>query len=203
MEGWELIEYYPKYFPPSEARNDCVGRMKEGFSGYEVDTSIWFDTDHVLPYDVIVKLLSHDLPIVSGVYYLKRPPFFPIVYRKKKQCGDTGFWLASPYVNYPDELFEADYIGMGCVRIDREVFLDLKVPYFEYRGHSLEEEGEEDYSYLQRHGIRNNTEEFVFWDQVRERWKIMVDPSIQLLHFGKRKVGKEEYEYNKQMGVFG
>lgn len=198
MEGYELVEYYSKRFPPSESRNECVGRMKEGFRGFKPDISIWLDIDHILPYDVLVKLLEHDLPIVSGIYYLKDYPHYPIVYRKTTYCEDTGFSLALPVLDYGEELFEVDYAGMGCVRIDRGVFEELKPPYFEYREHSKYEE--EDVEFLIRHGIKDNSEEFAFWDQVKE--KIMVDPSIKIGHFGRKIVGEEEFNYCKTTGAF-
>ena len=188
----ELVEYFPNYYPLSEARNDCVGKMKDGFNGFFADTSIWLDVDHELPFESLYKLLSHKEPIISAIYYLKKSPYYPIIYKKWKDIYES-------YINYPDTLFEVDQVGAGCVKIDREVFIDLKPPYFKYRIHSKQEEriSPELLEYKIKHHICDNTEEFHFWDQVKSLgYKIMVDPSIQILHQAEVWVGQKEYKGN-------
>jgi hypothetical protein len=204
MDGYDLVEFFPTVFPPGESRNYCAGKMIEGFKGFLPDISIWLDIDHEIPYDTLVRLLTPDYPIVSGIYYLKQYPHYPIVYKRWKYAEDTDFWLYESIVDYPvDGLFQVDSVGMGCVRIDRDVFLALKKPYFYYRSHSVFERNKKELDFKVRHGIKDNTEELVFFEQATDKgFSIMVDPGIQLKHAQTRWVGQEEFNYTKQMGVF-
>ena len=196
---FELVEDFPNYTPNMAAnRNICAGKVIEGVYGFRPDISIWLDIDHQLPYDVLVRLLSNENPVVSGMYFGKNPPYYPIVYEKYKYDRGLKFWLYKSMFDYDQiDPFEADMVGMGCVRIDREVFLKLKPPYFRYQPHSLLENMKE-LEFLIRHGVENNTEEPKFWEQVREKgYKIIVDPKIQLGHIGKLIVNNEHWLYNK------
>lgn len=204
-EGYELAEFVVKLFPTSESRNYCVGKMKEGFTHYSPDISIWLDVDHEIPHDTLVRLIKPDKPIVSGIYYLKTHPYQPIVFRRGDYCEDTNFYLVDPIVDYPDrQMFKADAVGMGCVRIDKEVFDALEPPYFEYRPHSKHELHASELDFKIRHHIRDNTEELAFWEQVKEKgFEIWVDPELQLIHLGSKKVSKQDYNYSLMSGVFG
>ena len=134
IKGFELVEFFPAFTPNMAAtRNFCVGKVIEGFKGgFVPDVSIWLDIDHELSVDVLVRLLKHDEPIVSGMYYLKSPPYYPIVYNREKYDSETNLWTYKTILEYPfDKMFIADMVGMGCVKIDREVFTKLNAPYFQ------------------------------------------------------------------------
>ena len=200
MDGFELVEYFPAFTPNMAAtRNWCVGKMIDGFEGgFLPDVSIWLDIDHELPYDVLVRLLEHTEPVVSGMYYLKAPPYYPIVYEREEYDSVKNFWTYKSILDFPQvDLFEADMVGMGCVKIDREVFLGMTAPYFKYQEHSWKE-NTKNLEFLIKHGINNNTEEPYFWEQVLARgYAIMVDPKIQLGHVGKFIVREEHWLFNK------
>lgn len=188
MTGYELVEYFPRFSPNIGAmRSLCAGYMVEGFKKYAPDIAIFLDIDHVLPYDVLVRLLTPDLPIVCGMYYLKGKPYHPVIYKEGPYDAAVKHHLAIPMYDYPThEMFEVFNTGMGCTRIDREVFLKLKPPYFYYRRHSMFETTDM-LDFFIRYEIDNNTEDFPFWEQVRKvGYKIMVDPKIQLGHIGQQ-----------------
>ena len=56
--------------PFDNARNAaCQQALDGGFSNL-----MFLDDDTIPPHDVIPRLLAHNLPIVSGVYYRRSPP---------------------------------------------------------------------------------------------------------------------------------
>lgn len=61
---------------PSVARNrnEVVAKHLRG------EWVCFFDDDQVIPGDTLMKLLSHDLPIVGALYSTKRPPFYPLAF---------------------------------------------------------------------------------------------------------------------------
>ena len=204
-EGFELVEYFPRFSPNIGAmRSLCAGYMVEGFKAYKADIAIFLDIDHVLPHDILVRLLSHDLPIVCGMYYLKGKPFHPVIYKKGPYDAAKKYHLAIPMYDHPmHELFEVFNTGMGCARIDREVFLKLKPPYFYYRKHSMYESVDM-LDFFIRYEIDNNTEDFPFWEQVRDvGYKIMVDPEIQLGHIGQQIYEQKHWLHYKTMHKLG
>ena len=202
MKGYELIEYYPQFSPNIGAvRNLCVGRVIEGFENYKPDISIWLDIDHELPYDVLVRLLEPDLPIVCGMYFLKTPPHRPVIFKKVAFDHALGYWVYSEMEEYDrGNMFEVENTGMGCARIDKEVLLSLKAPYFYYREHSRMENIRH-LEFAIKHRVDNNTEDFPFWEQVTNNgYKIMVDPKIQCGHIGTYVYKEEHWLYNKAIG---
>ena len=205
MVNHELVEFFPKFTPNVAAlRSLCAGYMVDGFKDYTADTSIWLDIDQTLPHDILVKLLSHKEPVVLGMYFLKGTPFSPVVYRRAYYDRVKKVWINKPVVDYPQkELFEVDNAGMGCAKIDREVFLKLKPPYFHYRQHSMLESTEHA-AMMVKHKIENNTEDFPFWDQVKEvGYKIWVDPTIKIGHIGQMIFSEANWLYHKVTNKLG
>ena len=203
IDGFELAEFFPAFSPNMAAmRNLCVGKVLDGFDGMKPDVSIWLDIDHEVPYDFLVRLLKHEEPIVSGMYFLKGAPHYPVVYDRYEWDSMMNFWTYKAKLEYDQvDMFEADMVGMGCVKIDREVLEKLKAPYFNYRYHSRLE-NTKNLEFLIKHGVNNNTEEPAFWEQVKEKgYKIWVDPKIQLGHIGKMVYKQEHWLYNKARNV--
>src|SRR5579863_3000366 len=61
-----------------DARNHLV---REAFESNPSITHImWVDSDMLVPGDTIERLLSHDKPVVGGVYHQKAAPFRPVAY---------------------------------------------------------------------------------------------------------------------------
>jgi hypothetical protein len=191
--------YTPKSFPTDAARNEAVGIiLEEG-----IDTSIWLDADQSFTqttlYDLLIK--GKDYPIYSGMYYLKTEPFHPIIFR-----DIDNFELFSPIWRFPtNTLFYADMIGMGCVKIDREVFLNLDQPYFKYAPipKKLAEKSEMMALKL-KYGVNDVSEDVHFWRQVRDKtdYRIVVDPSIQVGHVRKEIVDFKKFHQYAKMNKY-
>jgi len=160
-----------------------------------VDYTIWFDADQSFPEDVILKLLKHQKPIVSGMYFAKTLPYFPIVFN----CIDKDkneFRHFRPIMDYPDngDLYYADMIGMGCVAIQTKVFDKIKQPFFKYQLHPPDT-FVKDWRFRVHHKIEDVSEDVWFCKQVRDAgFKIIVDPSVKCGHFASFTVTETIYK---------
>lgn len=156
--------------PYDMARNvACMKALEAG-----VDALFFLDSDVVAPRDTILRLLAHNVPIVSGVYCRRSPPHgVPVMIK-------NGQW----HTNYRTDrgLFEVDLVGSGCLLLRREYL--QKIPpldpergrhWFDWRVDraSLLPPGEglsEDFS-MCLHARRNG-------------YKVLVDPTILCRHIG-------------------
>ena len=196
----------PSTFPLDANRNECVSHILEN----DVDMSVWIDADQVLKEDTIFQLFSkgYQYPIYAGIYYLKKEPFYPIAFKQK----DKDFRQFETLFRYPDEPFYADMIGMGCVKINKEVFEKLDKPYFKYQSVPPVLGGLSDYIdgnmtdsmnmfilgflkntiMLDINGglsdenleVHDVSEDVWFWKQVKEKtdYRVVVDPNIDVGH---------------------
>lgn len=185
----DAIGRYPcTTFPIDANRNETVAyALKEGF-----DYTIWFDFDQTFPEDMCIKLLQHDLPIVTGMYFGKSTPYHPIIFNCVNE-DKREFKHFRPLVEFPEsELFYADMIGMGCVAIKTEVFKALEQPFFKYQEHPRETIAK-DWEFRVENKINDVSEDVWFWKEVRQKtdYKIVVDPSIQCGHLSEIEIGKE------------
>ena len=130
----DLRKIAPQTFPIDANRNESIAWIKK----WDIDISVWFDADQDLMNfgtperapDTLFRLLrdGYEHPVYAGIYYLKKPPFHPIVFD-----ADRDFKYFRPIWRFPDDkLFYADMIGMGCVKIDRSVIDKLDPPFFKY-----------------------------------------------------------------------
>lgn len=99
----------PPGMPFDMARNAAVQQFLQ--SPYEYLFSI--DSDVVAPPDTIIRLLNHNLPVVSAMYCRRSPPWSVPVAMK------NGQWL-SGFV--PGQLVEVDLVGNGALLVHRSVF---------------------------------------------------------------------------------
>jgi len=130
-----LSQYFSHTFPIDANRNECVSMAIKN----DIDLSIFLDTDHILPVDVLYKLIKHDLPIVAGVYFLKGEPHPPVVYKENEELSkdfdvfNAIYYIGDETIYERKELFEADMTGAGCFAISLDVLKQLKKPYWKYR----------------------------------------------------------------------
>ena len=101
-----------------DSRNQLLKMAKDA----NVDRLLWLDSDMDLPMNTLQRLsadLDAGCEIVTGVYYKRKPPFTPTIY---KECSiyqlqpDQLMPIADPYLDYPeDSLFNVEAFGFGCV----------------------------------------------------------------------------------------
>lgn len=144
------------------ARNEIVKSAQAN----GVEWLAFIDTDVVVPPDTIIRLMAHNLPIVSGVYFTRAPPIEPAVWREVPNGKQT-----IPF--QPGQMIEADFIGMGMCLIHMSVFDKIEKPYFNW---TLSFQDPNDFT-------KGTSEDFDFCKKVRARgYKILVDTSLQARH---------------------
>lgn len=123
---------------------------------------LMIDDDMTFEPDFALKLLEHDVDIVSGLAFKRRPEYTPCVFEKKQ---DNKY-----YPILPEVFQEVDIAGTGGILISTEVFKKLKYPWFE--------------TYYDD----NNTHWSVDFDfSMKSKaagFKIFVDPEAKMGHIG-------------------
>lgn len=106
-----------------DARNGLVTQAIQG--GY--DRIMWLDSDMVFPPDTMERLaadLDEGYQFVSGIYYKRRPPFHPVIYKTagfgKNPKDETELIpIAEEFLEYPeDSVFPVQGCGFGCCMMD-------------------------------------------------------------------------------------
>ena len=94
------------------------------------DYLLFLDSDMVVPYDLVVKLVKHDLMFVTGMAFKRIYPYQPCFYTTVRLKKDFKPILESP-AEFPDEgLLKIEGAGMACCLIKTDVFRNVKPPWF-------------------------------------------------------------------------
>lgn len=108
-------------------RNNIIAQAK----AVGADALLFVDDDHILPKDVLVRLLKRDVPIVSAHYYTRRPPHYSTAFLRIDQRGwrsiSTG--SAQELITITDGMVAVDGVGMGCMLIRRPVWEAMGEPW--------------------------------------------------------------------------
>jgi len=87
------------------------------------------EDDHIPPPDVIAKLLSRNVDIVSALYLQRRIPFPPIMFDKVDEDGKIHHRMLK---KGEEGLVEVEACGGGCLMIRRRVLERMTFPYWYY-----------------------------------------------------------------------
>lgn len=116
-------------FPFGQTIDVARNQLAETALANNVEWLFFLDGDTLCPSDTLLRLLRHNLPIVSGLYPRRYPPYNYAMWRLaptfepgRKYAEITGF--------QPGGLVEADAIGMGCCLINTKVFRMIEKPWF-------------------------------------------------------------------------
>jgi hypothetical protein len=95
---------------------------------HECTHLLMVDADGVLPYDLIIRLLSWNVDIVGATVWRRHPPFHPAayVYNPKSLLYDPvppDEWVGAP------DLLEVDAVGAAAILISTRVFKDMRNPF--------------------------------------------------------------------------
>jgi len=88
-------------------------------------------------------LLKHQRPVVSALYFERKPPFAPVF----RMIRDTPGQQATAV---PAGLFEAQYIGLGCALIEMEVLQKIFLRYNDVNCFAFEHNEGEDIFFCRR-----------------------------------------------------
>ncbi len=103
--------------PIDVARNEIV---KSALAN-DCQWVFFLDSDVEVPSDTIPRLMSHNIPIISGIYYTRAPPIEPAIWKEVQPSGKQA-------INFTPGtgLIECDFVGAGCLLIHTSVFKNLK-----------------------------------------------------------------------------
>lgn len=176
-----------------DARNEIVAKAlaaEEGDTPMRCSHVLFLDDDVLFHPDVLLKLLSHQRPIVSGLYYAKTSVPQPLVLH-----GEFG-GLAKSWT--PGDLVECAGHGMGLTLIDADVFRTLRdegAIGTDPHGFPAWFQTTRDQALVQQPGIAagvfNQTEDMRFLDLARARgYQPAVDTSPQAFawHFDSKRM---------------
>jgi len=161
------------YLGVDHMRNQLV----EAAISYDCTHLLFLDTDHRHHPETIIKLLSLDLPIVSGLSFKRLPPFEPTMYMGEINSFETIMeWE-------PEALIEVDFVGAAAMLVKIDVLKEMKYPYFKFTKNPDPE-------------IKFDIgEDAYFCKQVKELgYKIYVDTALPNKHIGNVEVDQDFYE---------
>lgn len=123
-----------------DARNKLASIAIEG--GF--DRVLWLDSDMAIPQDLFRRLSAHldeGKEIVSGLYFCRRPPYNPIIYKALFLSQENGHAKANAvnYEDYPQsEVFQIAGCGFGAVLMTtdalRRIYDACGLPFFPATG---------------------------------------------------------------------
>lgn len=105
-----------------------LARARERLAQYALDKDathlFWVDADMRFPRDTLLRLLSHDVPVVGANYTERTPPFFPCGVRdtetnERVYTEETSTGLES-----------VQSIGFGCLLMTTDVLRQIEKPRF-------------------------------------------------------------------------
>lgn len=183
--------------PADAARNDIIRQV-------EKDWLFFMDADQTFHPESLRKLLSWDLPVVSGLYFKSPGNPVPHCYKYSFQETKEGHSknahmygvVIDPIVSFlnkhldaikigqeavilpstKEDLIECDGVGGGCLLVHRSVLKAMDPPYFQYNEGTFV------------------GEDFYFCRKIQAaRYKIFVDPGVICGHRKKGYIGAEDF----------
>jgi hypothetical protein len=103
------------------ARNAVVN---EALKMDDVDAIFWVDADIVLPTEAIARMASYKRDFITGIYFQKEQPHFPLIMQLNKEKDFFQFYLGWP----PETLAPIDACGFGCVLTSMKMIRDMGGP---------------------------------------------------------------------------
>lgn len=160
-------------------RNNIVSAAKK----YNCSHVLFLDVDHEHSPLTIVHLLSHNLPIVSGLNFMRVPPFEPCMFKGIINKYETiTEWEEG-------ELIEVDSVGAASLMVKMEVFDKIGSPFF-----SFMKNPSADVPF-------DIGEDVYFMNKCKKAgYSIFVDTGLTNKHYGY--VGMDQEFYKKYNGIY-
>jgi hypothetical protein len=133
--GYDPVVYY--------ARNrilggqNTAGRQQKPWQGQlQYDRIVWIDSDMVWEPEHVLRLISHDKPVVSGVYLMGDGNNHPVVENLDyDHLADTGVFrfITKEEMAVRTVPFKASYTGFGFLSVKAGVIESMEYPWFQPR----------------------------------------------------------------------
>lgn len=133
--GYDPVVYY--------ARNrilggqNTAGRTQKPWQGQlQYDRMVWIDSDMVWAPEDVFRLVSHDLPIVAGIYPMADGASYPVVENLDfNHLADHGVFrfMDDASMKTKQAPFRVSYTGFGFISIRAGVMESMEYPWFHPR----------------------------------------------------------------------
>jgi hypothetical protein len=98
----------------------------------EADAVFWCDSDVVLPVDAISRLVLEEKDFITGIYFQRYPPHFPLI-AHFDEASHSFNW----FVEWPENVVAPiDGCGFGCVLTSTALLRALEPPWFAFEKYS-------------------------------------------------------------------
>lgn len=118
------FKLYPGFFPDYNINDAVEEAIKDEYTHLFI-----VDDDQMLPPDTLMRLLAHNLNIVSVNLLMRTPPFAPYIFRNPNEKGVVE-QFELPNGNSP--VIQVDACGAGGILIDVKVLLSMEPPWFSH-----------------------------------------------------------------------
>lgn len=179
-----LFSWFDRYLTVADLRDQAA------LTALQLDCShlLFLDADMTWPSDVLHRMLAHHhRGMVSGLYFLKKWPHWPVALRDgtvDRVNNDVVDYTYDEHAVHSGVLRREQLVGMGCTLIPTEVFKRLPRPWFEYAQDAK--------------GLTTITEDVPFCQKVAALGcPIWLDPSIQCGHRSTETI--DEAWFNRSM----
>lgn len=152
----------------------------------EADFILWLDSDMVFNSDLLIDLMKDiesGKDFVSGLYFKRKPPYSPVLYKKIRIGMTSEETQIEDYDDYPEgEMFEIDACGFGAVLMKTEIAKAIIAK----EGHTFSP-------------ILGYGEDISFCIRAKKLgYKLWCDPRIELGHIAKTVATKETFKAWKE-----
>lgn len=197
--GWRVSVSFQRDRPWDASRNIVATEALR-------DGSEWlffWDSDVIIPSYAITRLVSKDMPIISGLYWRRHPEIYPELFRYNEKKILTPISRAEVLEKMklpePWDLLEVDGCGAGCLLVHRRVLEDMKktVPLrsIDLPGGNLEYYEFFEYTIgKKQHGY---SEDLELCDRLRQRgWPIFADLRVNCGHLTQMQVRDGQIDWS-------
>ena len=160
------------------ARNNLAAGAIEN----EADYVLWLDSDMVFPSGTLVHMMKvmeemGEGVILTGAYFRRVAPYSPVLY-EKLNFDEKGNAVWKDLMHIPDEPFEVEGCGFGCVLCPTEAFVDVSQKYRQLFD-----------------PIHGTGEDLSFCWRARQcGYRIVCDPRIHLGHYASHVITRGYWE---------
>lgn len=106
---------------------DSRNKLAERAINSDADYVMWLDSDMTFVPDtldmMIDTLKSNNYEILTGMYFRRRPPFTPTLFRELRITNHGT--VTAEFDEIPDSIFEVQGCGFGCVLMNRNVLWNV------------------------------------------------------------------------------
>ena len=144
------------------------------------DRILWIDSDMVFPSYVLQQFMQDDKDIVAGLYFRRSYPFTPVAFSELRR--ENGILRMKDLEEWPNDLFEVDGVGFGCVLMKTDCLFDIA--------------GKEGGVWFTP--TNDAGEDAAFCLRAKEYgYEIWVDPTVKLGHVGQTVITEGVYRRRK------